>query len=533
MCLFTGVVNSVSNTRIFAAPVGSQLQLIVYQNEVSVSQNVAMVLPFPFYADQMEQKMEIQLINMTQYTDFFKDCDKELPKSSSPRGTGIFFGGGFGSAASNNLEIKQVGSYDISVAYSLDQLGKLNWEHFDLSRSLLAILQKNYAESFGFLVCKIQASKFASARPLFGSGGFGSFGPSTSSFGTPSGFQPTRPTSSDFEPVAFVCPMKRKVEGNDLQLFVPTRHEHGKGSQQADWDHQIWIFHATSSKVGNVDLPISNKTTGTGKYISWGKVGVTPLNNLSGTFARFDLGFQFANFNEDLIFDTGLERVPRSSSEKVTAVSEEAPPVSFEDLLMFPKSELELQQIIHQSHVLSGSTIFYFKHHAEVNLASNEAVIYPALAKEKFNIIVTRQGDLMTVKLVPVTSFSLIHPLTICDECHQPLDNNARYHCKQCANKDYCSKCINSLPDTNPCSNHVTMRIKNSRELAESPYLTNRCFWIHEGTFCAHCTKTPIIGFLYHCTLCQVDICEECDFLGKHSIDHSVLRIAIPKTVPN
>ena len=64
MCIIIPDVNTVSNTRIFAAGIQGGRQLTVYQNQVGLDRPAAMILPYP-------HGNTLDLVDLSNYSDLF------------------------------------------------------------------------------------------------------------------------------------------------------------------------------------------------------------------------------------------------------------------------------------------------------------------------------------------------------------------------------------------------------------------------------------------------------------------------------
>ena len=95
-----------------------------------------------------------------------------------------------------------------------------------------------------------------------------------------------------------------------------------------------------------------------------------------------------------------------------------------------------------------------------------------------------------------------------------------------CPNYDLCEDCIDN---NNHNKEHVFLRLTNL-ELTDLnkhkiPMLMNRTTAIHPNKVCYHCNNKELTGYLFICQTCQgVLICETCEALGKHDINHVKLK---------
>jgi len=92
-----------------------------------------------------------------------------------------------------------MGAYKVSVAEDLEDLERIDPSVFKVAEDIDVILKKHYPKGFGFLIC---------------------------CFDPTAGIEP--------HPLGYIHTL------NNGSLFVPTRHEHGHGNEQPDWDHIIY-----------------------------------------------------------------------------------------------------------------------------------------------------------------------------------------------------------------------------------------------------------------------------------------------------
>merc|ERR1711991_651458 len=171
MCIFNVPVVEVGGTRIFAAPVeDGQRQVVVYRNYVTVEfargrdgrRNVAklqaakerqekkeeaaakreptpaMILPFP---NALGEKVELLDLSELpeEFFGYLEDCYPKLhslKKSRKRAGKG---------ASKGVLEVVQVGSYNVSVAESLEDLHRIDRDVFNVADNVASLLQHHYA----------------------------------------------------------------------------------------------------------------------------------------------------------------------------------------------------------------------------------------------------------------------------------------------------------------------------------------------------------------------------------------------------
>jgi hypothetical protein len=195
MCMFSGPVGAVSNTKIFARRHGETDQYLVYQMALEFSDDVAMILPLPTPTDATEN--DVTFINLELYPVFFKDMQQGFPPPKSRSyGRAALAAGGI--AEKPKLEVVDVGAFDASFVPRLKDFSRLD-ERFRLPDSTWEQLPA-YKE-YGFAVFKLKKDKQV------------------------------------VHPMAFSFPTTLKTE-----VFFPTVHVHdGKVHTKADFDHDLFM----------------------------------------------------------------------------------------------------------------------------------------------------------------------------------------------------------------------------------------------------------------------------------------------------
>jgi hypothetical protein len=235
MCIFNGEVTRVGRTRLFAgASKDGKRQLTVYSNAVEnkLAGN-AMVLPVP-------NPESVQFHDLSAYKNFFDDCEISF---YSTRGLTL------GTDASNvrslpYLRVESVGSYQVSLANTLDDLKRTDPAVFQIAPGCESTLRKHYSDAgWGFIICKIKEG------------------------------------SEEYHPFGY----SHTVWNG--QFFLPTRHYHGSSSTASttpmeyngfgglasynqevqpsddsfadDWDHTIYLYNA---KTANIDIKLMDSS---------------------------------------------------------------------------------------------------------------------------------------------------------------------------------------------------------------------------------------------------------------------------------
>ena len=173
MCIFTGDVKSVGDTRIFARQEG-QRQVIVYDMHLSSKDETAMVLPIPVAKTSEADPVEFK--DLSSYPKFFDDVESLFPQWMSASADG------FASRGASRIKVQEVGVYEASFVPSPDDFRRLD-PRFSLNDSFFEQAPE-YAD-YGFVVFKL------------------------------------KPGESRVHPMAFWFSKEA-----DNQLFFPTKHMH-------------------------------------------------------------------------------------------------------------------------------------------------------------------------------------------------------------------------------------------------------------------------------------------------------------------
>lgn len=157
MCCFTGKVEEVKNTRIFARLGEHGNQVLIYQMSVNAPQDLAMVLPIPVKAGAGEDA--VKFFDFSKYENVFADLWELFPPPVS-RGADPF--GAAPTAAVYSLKVVSVGAYDASFVPTIADFSRLD-ARFRLPDGVWAKLP-GYAD-FGFAVFKLKPGN-AQVHPM-------------------------------------------------------------------------------------------------------------------------------------------------------------------------------------------------------------------------------------------------------------------------------------------------------------------------------------------------------------------------------
>lgn len=204
MCIIIDRINSVSNTQLFCGLNQDKTkQLTIYGNDVdSVGLN-AMVLPVP-------NPDSIEFHDLTDYEDFFIDCNRCF---YNPNRTFSKNNINYSCNYNNNLRVFHVGSYQVSVAYGIRDIDRINTGVFNISNNLKSMLSRFYSAShFGFIICTLKQG------------------------------------NHKYHPLAY----SHNVYKN--KPFLPSMHYHVSGGNNSgyhsvadDWDHDIYLYNMKPS----------------------------------------------------------------------------------------------------------------------------------------------------------------------------------------------------------------------------------------------------------------------------------------------
>ena len=187
MCIFSGDIESVSNTRIFARHDGDR-QVLAYSMSFAASDELAMVLPLPVALHSGDDAAAF--IPLDDYDEFFDHLDALFPQQQSYSTLGY-------SARSAPLQVHSVGAFEASYSPNVASLDRLD-PRFRVAPEIWQQLPQ-FAD-FGFAVFKL------------------------------------KPGQQKPHPMAFSFPLR-----DPSTLFFPTVHVHqGRVDETADFDHTLF-----------------------------------------------------------------------------------------------------------------------------------------------------------------------------------------------------------------------------------------------------------------------------------------------------
>ncbi len=154
MCIFSGTVSSVANTRIFAHSSTSGRQFLVYSMQYEAGSDLAMILPLP--TPPFPPEDAVRFIDLSGYPDFFDDMAtgfyepalRGLGSKSAPTLKGI-------------LKVHEVGSFQASFVPHLRDFARLD-SRFRLPDQTWE--QMPLYHDYAFAVFKLRAGAKTSIR---------------------------------------------------------------------------------------------------------------------------------------------------------------------------------------------------------------------------------------------------------------------------------------------------------------------------------------------------------------------------------
>lgn len=171
-------------------------------NRSPQTNNMAMILPVPSTGKWVKNKPMIEFYAMDgKYEEVFSKLESLFPAYEKlQRQSFSYNAGADGISEDEEIEVHQVGSYDVSIVPSLDKFDYLQHDIFELDKGFQSLLKRDYNQGYAFVVCKLR-------------------------------------NGEKFHPIAYSHPMTP-----DGKLFIPTKHYHNKSESGADWDHSIYIL---------------------------------------------------------------------------------------------------------------------------------------------------------------------------------------------------------------------------------------------------------------------------------------------------
>jgi len=239
MCCFSGPVERVADTRIFARLSGrGGSQFLVYQMTYAAPHAVAMILPLPVLA-ATDSANPVRFIDLKGYPTFFGDLEKEFPQLRS-RGS-LGGGGGFGGGSegiARTLPVFAVGDFEASFVPTLDDFRRLD-ARFTLPRQTWD--QIPAYQNYGFAV--FQLSPAAAQNE-----------------------------AKRVHPMAFEFETRNVVGGGTSALFFPTVHIHdGRVHAREEFDHALYFQARQVAGRGALPVRPIDSSGGFGRFVKPGR----------------------------------------------------------------------------------------------------------------------------------------------------------------------------------------------------------------------------------------------------------------------
>jgi len=150
MCCFSGPVDRVAETNIFARESRKGHQFIVYSMTLETPSDVAMILPLPIPVGSGEKA--VTFINLEEYNGFFADAHRGFPRPRSKSATDLRAV----RPSEQQLEVVSVGSFEASFVPTVADFARLD-KRFRLPDGTFEKLP-GYKD-WGFAVFKLKKGK--------------------------------------------------------------------------------------------------------------------------------------------------------------------------------------------------------------------------------------------------------------------------------------------------------------------------------------------------------------------------------------
>jgi len=158
MCCFTGPVEHVSDTSLFARAAPGGRQTLVYEMTYAAESELAMVLPLPVPPGSPEEAL--RFISFEGCADFFAGLRRGFRDQEEVRAGAMLESV---DTAQRTLEVHSVGAFDASFVPSPGDFGRLD-ERFRLPVPIW--LELRHYRDWGFAVFKLKETETAQAHPM-------------------------------------------------------------------------------------------------------------------------------------------------------------------------------------------------------------------------------------------------------------------------------------------------------------------------------------------------------------------------------
>ena len=222
MCIFTGTIETVSETCIYSAAQPGGLQALIYSMEIRTQADLAMVLPLPVPAGAGEDA--VRFVSLEDYQGIFGDMDELFPLLRDPNAE--FMSALSADLGEAQLEVHEVGAYDASFVPS-----HTDWDRLDARFKLPSEVWEKLPQyrDWGFAVFKLgAASREKHAEEIERLSTLGSTEMEQDAL--------DEIRSQRVHPLALVFPTRRPE-----RLFFPTVHVHdGEVHGGGRFDHLLY-----------------------------------------------------------------------------------------------------------------------------------------------------------------------------------------------------------------------------------------------------------------------------------------------------
>jgi hypothetical protein len=215
MCCFSGEVEHVGATRIFARHVEAGRQAVAYAMNFSAGAEVAMLLPIPTIVDSAEDA--VRFVDLHENPQLFDHLDRLFPPPPQQRGarSDESLAGG-----TKSLEVHQVGAFEASFVPRLADMSRLD-ARFRLPEGAWQVLARRGSREQVFP--RLTQAQW-DALPNYSDWGF-------------CVFKLRAGAEQEVHPMAFTFPSRWPK-----RLFFPTVHVHdGTFPVDADFDHTLYL----------------------------------------------------------------------------------------------------------------------------------------------------------------------------------------------------------------------------------------------------------------------------------------------------
>ena len=151
MCMFSGPVEVVKNTRIFSR-IEQDSQYLVYAMDAAIPHSLAMILPIPVYSNSPDN---LAFIDLSDNPDFFSDLAERFVVPSRSRAPTLL--------GEDALRVHQVGSYEASFIPSMSDFKRLD-SRFRIDPAIWERIP--IYENYGFAVFQLSAGKENAFHPM-------------------------------------------------------------------------------------------------------------------------------------------------------------------------------------------------------------------------------------------------------------------------------------------------------------------------------------------------------------------------------